>query len=95
MDKSLLHRQADADGVLRFRMLETVREFALEQLAASGELEEACRRHAAFFLRIADEAVAGPQGLEEARRSPVSLKRPPVCKGGERRHRDPVGQGRL
>lgn len=68
VDKSLLHRQADADGVLRFRMLETVREFALEQLTVSGKLEEACRRHAAFFLSIAEDAQAGLRGLEEVAR---------------------------
>jgi non-specific serine/threonine protein kinase len=68
VDKSLLHRQTHADGVLRFRLLETVREFALEQLTASGELEEARRRHTAFFLRIANEASAGLRGLEEVAR---------------------------
>ena len=51
-------------------MLETIREFGLEQLEASGEAEQARGRHAAFFLVLAEEANAvldGPKqgsGLE-------------------------------
>ena len=33
-------------------MLETVREFGLERLAASGELEAVRRRHASYFLEL-------------------------------------------
>ena len=50
VDKSLL-RLADAGGdEPRYAILETVREFALEQLEASGEAEEMRRRHAAWCL---------------------------------------------
>jgi non-specific serine/threonine protein kinase len=49
---------AAAEGS-RFTMLETIREFGLEQLAASGETEIARRRHAEFFVAVA-ESVAGP-----------------------------------
>ena len=37
-------------------MLETIREFGLEQLAEHGEREAARDRHAAFFLSLAEEA---------------------------------------
>jgi predicted ATPase len=40
----------------RFWMLETIREYALEQLEASGEADEFTRRHAEHFLALAEEA---------------------------------------
>jgi non-specific serine/threonine protein kinase len=51
VDNSLLH----SDGE-RFGMLETVRAYAQELLAESGEEEELRRRHAAFFLALAEDA---------------------------------------
>ncbi|MGW1052284.1 ATP-binding protein [Streptomyces sp. NPDC002521] len=48
----------------RFTMFNTVREFCLEQLAATGELPDARRRHAEHFLSLALEAaphLTGPQ----------------------------------
>jgi transcriptional regulator with XRE-family HTH domain len=40
----------------RFTMLETIREYAIECLAANGEAEEARRRHIDFFLTLAEQA---------------------------------------
>jgi predicted ATPase/DNA-binding XRE family transcriptional regulator len=57
IDKNLLRREALGTGEPRFVMLETIHEFAREQLAASGETEEFSRRHAAFFLAFAEAAV--------------------------------------
>jgi predicted ATPase/DNA-binding CsgD family transcriptional regulator len=54
--KSLLRSDAPRTGELRFRMLETIREFGLEQLAVSGELAASQERHAQFFVRLAEEA---------------------------------------
>jgi tetratricopeptide (TPR) repeat protein len=62
-DKSLLRQEAGADGALRCVMLETIREYALEQLAASEELEVFRQRHAAFFVTLA-EASARHECLE-------------------------------
>ncbi len=54
VDKSLLQRGEAADGEARFSMLETVREFGLEQLAASGEASAVGERHADFFLSLVE-----------------------------------------
>ena len=54
VEKSLLQIVGHAEDGPRFRMLETVREYALAQLAASGELDETQRRHAAYFLTLAE-----------------------------------------
>lgn len=55
-DKSLFSQLEQADGESRFRMLEVVREFALETLAASGETNEIKHRHATFFVNLAEAA---------------------------------------
>ncbi|MBV9278589.1 MAG: tetratricopeptide repeat protein, partial [Chloroflexi bacterium] len=55
VEKSLL-LVAEGGGEPRFRMLETVREHALEQLAARGEADRVRRRHAEAYLRLAEEA---------------------------------------
>lgn len=55
VEHSLL-RQEELDGDVRYRMLETVREFGLEHLATSGEDAELRRRHAHFFLDLAEQA---------------------------------------
>jgi predicted ATPase/DNA-binding CsgD family transcriptional regulator/Tfp pilus assembly protein PilF len=58
VDKSLVGVSTSAEGESRYTMLETVREFALEQLAASGEEEAVRAAHAAHFSTIAEEAEA-------------------------------------
>ncbi len=55
VEKSLLLRlREDSDGESRFWMLETLREYALERLGASGELEDARARHGAWFANLAE-----------------------------------------
>jgi predicted ATPase len=49
-----LVQQEEADGEPRFGMLETVREFALEQLALAGEEEATRAAHADALLRLID-----------------------------------------
>jgi predicted ATPase len=55
LDKSLLQRVEAGDGEPRIRMLETIREYATDQLIASGEAGAMLRRHAEFFLHAAEE----------------------------------------
>ena len=50
-DKSLVRLRDD-----RFWMLETIREFAAERLQSSGEADEFRRRHADYFIALAQEA---------------------------------------
>jgi predicted ATPase/DNA-binding CsgD family transcriptional regulator len=56
VDKSLLREEMGPEDEPRFGMLETVREFALERLAAAGEAEIIQRAHAAFYLTLAERA---------------------------------------
>jgi len=49
----------------RFQMLETVREYALERVEASGELEAVKRAHATFFLALAEQAEHELMGSEQ------------------------------
>jgi tetratricopeptide (TPR) repeat protein len=55
-DKSLLRVELQLDGEPRFSMLETVREFALDELAKSGELAVTQHRHAEWCVRLAETA---------------------------------------
>jgi predicted ATPase/DNA-binding CsgD family transcriptional regulator len=48
-----------------FGMLETVREYAWERLAAAGELAAARRAHAYFFLSLAEQAAAELNGHDQ------------------------------
>ena len=51
VDKSLVRHTGE-----RFWMLETTRDYALERLDESGDLDELERRHAEHFLALAEEA---------------------------------------
>ena len=64
-DQSLLWPEAGPDGEPRYRMLETVREFGLDQLAASGEEATTRNRHAAWCLALAERAQAATWGGPE------------------------------
>src|SRR5215210_3236044 len=61
VDKSLV-QQANIHHEPRFTMLETVREYALERLEESGELERLRRRHAGYFLELAEEEERASRG---------------------------------
>lgn len=56
LDNSLLIHQVGADGEPRFLMLQTLREYALEKLVASGEYEALRRTHAFYYLAFAEVA---------------------------------------
>jgi non-specific serine/threonine protein kinase len=54
IDASLVLRESDTTGATRYRMLETIREFANEQLAASGEADAVRNTHARYFTHFAE-----------------------------------------
>jgi predicted ATPase/DNA-binding CsgD family transcriptional regulator len=61
VDSSLLVQLQQPDGEPRFSMLETIREFGLERLEERGEADETRRRHATFFLALAERSTARPE----------------------------------
>lgn len=64
VEKSLLH-VSDIDG-LRYRMLETIREYGVERLAERGEIDEVRHRHARHFAGVVEREAAllrGPAQL--------------------------------
>src|SRR5439155_22510292 len=52
----------------RFWMLETIREYALEKLKASGEADELARKYAKFFLALAESANLSAERIERGQR---------------------------
>jgi predicted ATPase/DNA-binding winged helix-turn-helix (wHTH) protein/tRNA A-37 threonylcarbamoyl transferase component Bud32/predicted negative regulator of RcsB-dependent stress response len=64
VDKSLVQQMDQADGESRFVMLETIREYGLEKLAASGEQASTRRAHAAYCMVLAEEEPAAKSGEE-------------------------------
>ncbi|MBE1604141.1 putative ATPase [Actinopolymorpha pittospori] len=62
VEKSLLQL---VDG--RYRMLETIREYAMGHLAATGEVERAQAAHAAYFLELAEEMAPRLRGSGQLR----------------------------
>jgi predicted ATPase/class 3 adenylate cyclase/DNA-binding CsgD family transcriptional regulator len=64
IDKSLLQQTAQEDEEPHLVMLETIREYGLECLAASAERNTICQAHAEFYVALAEKAepeLAGPQ----------------------------------
>jgi predicted ATPase/class 3 adenylate cyclase len=62
LDVSLLRRGEAMGGPDRFEMLQTIREYGLDQLQSGGEAEEVHRRHARYFLGLAEAAEPGFRG---------------------------------
>jgi predicted ATPase/class 3 adenylate cyclase len=64
VDKSLVHA-VDAGGSTRYKMLETIRDYAFERLDTSGETASIRTRHAAYYTEFAEEAGVGLKGPDE------------------------------
>ena len=66
VDQSLM-RQSEAGGEPRFRMLFTIRDFALEQLVAGGDEARMRERHMAAYLAFAERAAPQLLGTDQKR----------------------------
>jgi predicted ATPase len=65
--KSLLIAEAQDGAETRYRLLETIKQYASEKLIESGLTDGVRRRHFAYFARLAEtgaKALAGPTALE-------------------------------
>jgi len=67
VDNSLIRPEEVLGGEPRFRMLETIREYGLEQLGTAGEETTIRRRHLSWFADLAERGqpeIFGPNGAE-------------------------------
>jgi len=68
VNKSLLRVDEDEQGQPWYVMLETVREFAQEQLETSGEAQAVWRRHIWYYLQLAEQSTPAPRSPRQAAR---------------------------
>jgi predicted ATPase len=66
LDKSLLRTVQQEGKESRLLMLETIRDYGLECLAASGEREATRRAHALYYLRLTEEAESKLRSPQQA-----------------------------
>ncbi|MBI5564746.1 MAG: tetratricopeptide repeat protein [Chloroflexi bacterium] len=64
--KSLVQVQPEPDGDLRFRLLETIREFAAERLTQSDAEAVARQQHASYFTLLAERIEPELTGIDQA-----------------------------
>src|SRR5262249_23079197 len=55
VDKSLVIAEADSRGSVRYRILETVRQYGHDRLAQAGELDQLSSRHALYFVDLVEQ----------------------------------------
>ncbi|MFQ5947796.1 MAG: tetratricopeptide repeat protein [Acidimicrobiia bacterium] len=66
VDKSMLVAAEDPSGSARYRLPETLRQYADDRLEESGEGEAAKRRHADFYLAYVEDAQDKVRGVDQA-----------------------------
>jgi non-specific serine/threonine protein kinase len=66
VDKSLVLAESGEGGANRYRLLETLRQYAIEKLAASCASEALHARHAEYYIALAEQAAAVFLGPERA-----------------------------
>jgi predicted ATPase len=66
VEKNLVRQKEDPDGEPRYWMLETIREYGLDQQANLREAQELRGRHADYFVEIAERTRKPISGVEQA-----------------------------
>jgi predicted ATPase len=66
IEHNLLAAKDQRDGDSRFQMLEVVREFALEALKQSGEMEAVNRRHAEYYCALGEASESELEAAQSA-----------------------------
>ncbi|MBI5669538.1 MAG: tetratricopeptide repeat protein [Chloroflexi bacterium] len=66
LNKNLLRQERGFDGEPRFIMLETMREYALEKLRDSGEIDCISQRHTQHFLELAEKSFPELYGPDQS-----------------------------
>jgi non-specific serine/threonine protein kinase len=66
VDRNLVVYEAGEDGQARYRLLETVRQYARERLLESGEGEAVRGQHLDLFLDLAEQAMPELTGADQA-----------------------------
>jgi predicted ATPase/DNA-binding SARP family transcriptional activator len=66
VDRSLATVEIGPGGAVRYRLLDSVRAFGLEQLLASGSADVAFQAHATWYAAAADRCAAGVRGPDQA-----------------------------
>jgi hypothetical protein len=66
VDTSLVVAEAQPDGTARYRLLETLRQYGQQRLAASGEAAAVRDRHAAYYAALAERAAPELRGPASA-----------------------------
>jgi predicted ATPase/DNA-binding SARP family transcriptional activator len=66
VDRSWAVAEVAEDGALRYGMLETLRQYSWERLQERGDVEATRRRHAEYYLALAEEAESALSGPQQA-----------------------------
>lgn len=65
VEKSLLVPDTSCAGPTRYRLPETVRQYGVERLAASGEAESLAEKHATHYLSLAKRSQSSERGADQ------------------------------
>ncbi len=67
VDQSLVKVEEMADGEPRFRLLDTIRAYAAEQLEANGEVDHIRERHRDWYVALVERAASELSGEDQRR----------------------------